>query len=148
MQKTVTDIQFETMLKHTGLSMTAPRRSVFDVLKNSHSPLTIKEIVDRIPNVHYVSVYRSIDALQKHNLIKQVPIGFKNKFELRDEFKPHHHHATCERCGKSVSIENSEIEDIMNKLTKGAGLKPTRHHFEAYGICRQCDEKSDIKDSR
>jgi Fe2+ or Zn2+ uptake regulation protein len=138
MQNTEQTILFEARLRENGLSLTAPRRAVFEVLNSSHNPLTIQEIVKQIDGVHYVSIYRTIDALSKHGLIKQVPIGFKNKFELSDDFKPHHHHATCEKCGVSVSIANPSIEQIMNRLTIDAGLKPTRHHFEVYGLCQKC----------
>jgi len=138
MQKQLDTLLFESRLKDSGLSMTATRISIFRVLSLSKVPLTIQDIAAKIDNAHIVSVYRSIDALHKHGLVKQVPIGFKNKFELSDDFKPHHHHATCEKCGKSVSIHSNRVEKLMNELTVNAGLTPTRHHFEAYGICEKC----------
>jgi Fe2+ or Zn2+ uptake regulation protein len=138
MQKQPDTLLFESRLKDSGLSVTATRISIFEVLTRSKVPLTIQDIVSKIDNAHFVSVYRSVDALHKHGLVKQVPIGFKNKFELSDDFKPHHHHATCEKCGKSVSIHSNKVEELMNELTIGAGLNPTRHHFEAYGICEDC----------
>lgn len=138
MQNTSQISHFEKRLRAEGLSVTKPRLAIFEVLGVAKSPLTIQEIVARVDGIHFVSIYRSVDSLQKHGLLKQVPIGFKNKFELSDDFKPHHHHATCEKCGKSVSINNSKVEQLMKQLTVQAGLKPTHHHFEAYGICGSC----------
>jgi len=140
MQKQSQQLLFESRLKQAKLSLTKPRRAIFDVLATTKTPLTIQEIAEQIDNVHFVSVYRSVDALYKKGLVKQVPIGFKNKFELSDDFKPHHHHATCEKCGISVSIHSNRAEELMDELTLNAGLTPTHHHFEAYGLCGNCKD--------
>ena len=112
------------------------------VLSESPHPLAIQEIASRTTDVHFVSVYRSIDALLKAGLIKQVPQGFKNRFELSDTFKPHHHHATCEFCGSSWEINSVELESLMKKLTIEVGLVPTKHHFEIDGVCANCQTEA------
>ena len=138
MQKTTDKTSYQDSLRQAGLSLTKTRAALFEVLSKSDNPLTIQEIVKQIDSAHFVSVYRSIDALTKAGIVKQVSIGFKNKFELSDQFKPHHHHVTCENCGRSLSVDDERIEQLMGELTKQAGFAPTHHHFEAYGICRQC----------
>jgi len=130
--------EFREQLHKKSLKITASRLSIYKVLVAAKGPLTIQEITKQIPDIHFVSVYRSVDALFKAGLIKQVPRGFKNHFELSDDFKPHHHHATCEICGKSREVEDSVVEKMLQQLTKRAGLEPTKHHFELFGICQQC----------
>lgn len=125
-------------MKQAGLRTTHVRKHIFAVLLGASQPLSIQTIVAQLPTAHYVSIYRSVDALHKAGIIKQVPRGFKNTFELSDMFKPHHHHATCESCGKSVEISDKRLEDLMRLLSVEAGLQPTRHHFELFGVCRLC----------
>ena len=132
---------FEARLRKANLRLTHVRRQIFAVLAETTKPLSVQEIIDCIDGVHFVSVYRSVDALLEAKLIKQVPQGFKNKYELSDDFKPHHHHAICERCGSSISIRSPQVEKLMKRVTVAAGLKPTKHHFETYGICQRCQSK-------
>lgn len=125
-------------MRAKGLKITPGRMDIFNVLLKSDRPLSIQEIAKEIPEVHYVSIYRSIDKLYRGGILTQVPQGFKNLFELNDTFKPHHHHATCEKCGKSLEINDDRIESLMKDITVSAGLIPTSHHFEMYGICTSC----------
>lgn len=134
--------EFSQRLKAVSLKVTPARLEIFTILSQSNSPMTIQEIVASGSSAHFVSIYRSIDAMHKAGILKQIPRGFKNCFELSDEFKPHHHHVTCEICGKSKDIESKSVEEILRKLTEKAGLTPTKHHFELFGICRDCRTKA------
>ncbi len=132
---------FRDRLQQTNLSVTKPRLMILELLSKSKEPLTMQEIVHKIPEVHFVSVYRSVDIMSKHRLLKQVAIGFKTKYELSDDFKPHHHHAVCQSCGKSKPIHSKKIEALMRDITLKAGLLPTGHDFEVYGLCKRCQIK-------
>lgn len=138
MQTTIDTQALSTTLHAHGMRLSDAKVQVFAILGDSPEPLTIQEVVERSKDLHFVSIYRAIDSLLKAALITQVPIGFKNKYELSDSFKPHHHHVTCEQCGKSFSVQSEEVEKLMDQLTLKAGLQPTHHHLEAYGICTVC----------
>lgn len=130
---------FISVMKACKLRVTDARQELFEFLSKTQQPVTAAEITKNLQgSQHFVSVYRNIDALLKAGVVKQVPQGFKNRYELSDLFKPHHHHVTCESCGNSVSVEDPRVESLMKELTKEAGLMPTKHHFELYGICKNC----------
>lgn len=129
---------FEADMKKSGLRITHVRQELFTILIKSGRPLSIQELVGKAKNAHFVSVYRSIDALHKAGVLKQVPRGFKNLFELSDTYRPHHHHATCEKCGNSTSIHDRRLEQLMSQLSIEKGLEPTKHTFELFGICNSC----------
>jgi Fe2+ or Zn2+ uptake regulation protein len=133
-------INFEADMKRSNLRITHVRQELFSLLKQADKPLTVQELVNRSKGSHFVSVYRSIDAMHKAGIIKQVPRGFKNLFELSDTYRPHHHHATCEGCGKSTSVHDPRLELLMSRLSKNSGLKPTKHTFELFGICHECQK--------
>lgn len=130
--------KFKSDMKRSGLRVTHVRLTLFSILNNSNRPLSIQELVEKAPNSHFVSVYRSIDALQKAEIVKQVPQGFKNLFELSESYKPHHHHASCEICNKSIAIDDPELENLLTKIATRVGLTPTKHTFELIGICQAC----------
>ena len=129
---------FRKNMRDAGLRVTAVRLAIFYVLLNSSDPLSVKEIVSKVNNGHFVSVYRSINALHNARIIKLVPRGFKNLYELSDEYKPHHHHATCNKCGKSVSIHDNRLEELMMDLSRKSGIAATQHTLEIYGMCLRC----------
>ena len=129
--------QFSSTLKASNMRSTPLRRQIYTCLSESTEPLTTKQIITQLDESHFVSIYRSLDALTRIGVLKRVPIGLKYKYELSDDFKPHHHHVTCEICGQSVGIESPEIEELMERITRDAGLRPTKHHFEAYGVCNR-----------
>lgn len=130
--------QFEKHMAASQLRVTNVRRRIFSVLYTSSRPLKIQEIIDQIDEGHFVSVYRSMHELQKARLIRQVPHGFDTYYELSDIFQPHHHHATCETCGATIDIHTEEMEQMLKRIYKSAGLQPTKHHLELFGICKNC----------
>ncbi|MCE7936706.1 transcriptional repressor [Candidatus Saccharibacteria bacterium CPR2] len=137
------NVQFEesvkNQLKISGLSVTTPRMNIAKILFLENKPMSIREIIRKTgKTAHFVTIYRTIDTLVKAKVLNQINIGFKNKYELSDMFRPHHHHAICEVCGQSTEIQNKKIEATLNSITEDAGLKPTRHQFELYGICSKC----------
>ena len=129
---------FKKQVAGSSLRLTKTRKQIFWVLFEAKKPMDMRAIIDKVNNAHFVSVYRSIDAMLSAGLIKQVPLGFKNTYELSDRFMSHHHHATCEICNRSWKINDEKIEKMAKELTLEVGLKPTKHHFETYGTCKKC----------
>lgn len=125
-------------LKAHGMSITKPRTRIFEYFLMAERPVTIQELVAENNTIHYATIYRTIHSLMQTGVIQQVPIGFTYTYELSDVFKPHHHHVTCEVCHKSMIVHSRDIENLMHRVTIQAGMQPTRHHFEAYGICQAC----------
>lgn len=140
------EFKFKQQLAEHQLRLTHVRKEIFQKLHEASRPLAIQDIAKNIHNAHFVSVYRSVDSMQKAGILKQVPQGFKNLFELSDLFRPHHHHATCKVCGTTKEVHDERIESLMKTLTKEAGLEPTEHHFEMYGVCKSC--QTEPKESR
>jgi Fur family ferric uptake transcriptional regulator len=135
--------RFKKELQNAGLRLTHNRQRIFEILALADRPLTISQIAVILKKeVHFTSVYRSVETLTQARLLREVPHGFKNYYELGEIFRPHHHHATCERCGRSTVVEDARIERLMRELTLHAGLMPTRHNFEMFGICRECRRNS------
>jgi Fe2+ or Zn2+ uptake regulation protein len=131
--------RFREEVQNAGLRLTHNRQRIFEVLACTDRPLTVQQIAKILSGeVHFTSVYRSVETLTQARLLREIPRGFKNYYELGEIFRPHHHHATCEQCGKSMAVNDVRIERLMRELTLRAGLMPTRHNFEMFGVCREC----------
>lgn len=137
------DAVFKEKLTTHNLRLTRNRQEIFRILVTADRPLLIQEIIAANTGpTHFTSIYRSISSLQTANIVREIPRGFKVYYELGEDFRPHHHHATCEKCGKTVPVDNEKVEQLLHDLTIKAGLRPTKHHFELFGVCKQCLKKS------
>ena len=125
-------------LKESGLKMTPNRRELFVTLKDAGRPLLPSEICERLPEINPSSVYRNLDLLSRARMVRVVPRGFRTLYELGEMFIGHHHHIVCEKCGKSVGVASEELERLLFRMAKNAGMVMREHHLELSGICEEC----------
>lgn len=128
-----------SILKEHGYSLTNPRKSVFAAMSGqeamSVAQLTamLKDKIDR------TSVYRTIDLFEKLGIVNRIQIGWKYKLELSGQFSHHHHHATCLKCGASITFhENQQTEDSIHQIADNLGFKLQSHSLELRGVCKNC----------
>jgi Fe2+ or Zn2+ uptake regulation protein len=138
-------IKYEEILRNAGLRNTRPKRQVFERLLVANSPLLTKTIAHSLPDIAQSTVYRVLQSFVRANIVKIVPRGFKTLYELSEDFNQHHHHVSCEKCGRSVAIHSAELEQMLSELTLRSGMRPTRHHLELYGLCKRCVRRPKIK---
>lgn len=125
-------------IRSAGFRMTNLKKDIFLVLMKEGHALSIQSIIKQLSEYDQVSVYRSIDVLRKAGVIKLVPHGFKNLYELSDLFNPHHHHISCDKCGKVTEINDDQLENNLRFLANTNHYTLTSHHLELHGICKNC----------
>ena len=135
------DEHFKAVLVQSHNRLTTPRRELFMILKAASSPLSIAEMVKRAPQIERTSVYRTVQLFQQLGIIKVVPYGWKQRYELTEPFLPHHHHMHCERCGATIEVDSDRIEQLVQRLAQEEGFHVTGHHFEINGVCETCSTK-------
>ena len=100
-------------LAHSGLRMTAQREHVYKTLLNQTDHPTADDVYLRVkadmPEISMATVYNTLDALVKCNLIKQVNVE-RSATRYCSNLKEHCHFF-CEECGN--------IHDINFKKDKG-----------------------------
>jgi len=133
---------YETLyrtLKEHGYSLTKPRQAVFEALVDTE-PQSMAEIIEATQGLlDRASVYRIIALFERLGIVNRIQMGWKYKLELSDSFSYHHHHATCLRCGRIVTLpENNDLEQKIQILALINGFIIKDHQLEIRGLCPKC----------
>lgn len=129
---------FATILKSSGVSVTTARRAIFQTLLDTDEPLKNGEIARRTPSVDRASVYRTLELFAKLSITETIIRGWTPFTELAEPFKAHHHHISCEQCGKIVEIENNTLEDVLGLIAGRHHFTLSKHTVELTGTCSDC----------
>ncbi len=132
------DRLYET-LKSSGYSVTHPRKQIFDELHAS-GPVTTATLSQKCAEaLDRATVYRTVSLFERLGIVNRIWHGFKSQLELSEIFTPHHHHATCQNCGKTIDIVNPELENTISKLSREQGFLAIGHVIELTGYCKVCN---------
>lgn len=96
------------------------------------------QLVERVPAADRASVYRAVDLFERLGVVQRLNTGWKYKLELTDKFAAHHHHLTCLQCGHTTPMNQTELEQVLEKLAASHGFTPTAHQIEIQGYCSNC----------
>ena len=125
-----------------GERLTPLRRTVLELVWQSHEPIKAYDILSQLSEVHPASapttVYRALDFLQA--------LGLVHKIESLNAYlgccvpgEPHRSiFLICRDCG-SVSEEESEVTlDSLNQLSSSSDFKIDHMNLELHGRCGKC----------
>jgi Fur family ferric uptake transcriptional regulator len=131
-------------LTELGLRMTRQRRVILQVMDDAEQHLDVDQIFERAriidPDVHLVTVYRTIDLLKKHGLIDELDLlhlrGDRHYYETHG---PRDHiHVACLKCGKVREFESRLYEQLKSQIERDFGMKVTVSRTEVGGYCAEC----------
>lgn len=132
--------KFVQILKDNDVSVTSVRRLIFDALAEADKPLKNGEVAALVPSVDRASVYRTLELFNRLGITTTIIRGWTPFSELAEPFKAHHHHITCERCGKVVEIENDTLEDVLGIVAARHDFSLKKHVVELTGLCGDCQK--------
>jgi Fur family ferric uptake transcriptional regulator len=128
---------FVQLLKSNRQSVTQARLKVFSALLGQE-PMSMHQLVGSVPTIDRASVYRIVELFEGLGIVQRLHTGWKYKLELSDTFADHHHHMTCTRCGNTTTMNEGELEQLMDRLAAHYDFTPTAHQIEIQGICKVC----------
>lgn len=134
---------FRTMLMDAGYSRTRARRLVFEALLGQE-PLSMHQLVQRTREVDRSSVYRAVELFERLGIVQRLNTGWKYKVELTDKFSAHHHHVTCTVCGKTIAMNEEQLEAFIESIAHSHGFVPEAHQIEIQGKCQACVAQQSI----
>jgi len=119
------------------IKLTKQRQIVYDVLKNSSTPLNAEMVFNLIPNnsIDLSTIYRSISYLEKNNMILRFHFTGKSFYILNT--KSHHHYFVCTNCLTFKPI-SCILDGTIDHLKEKHKFLVTNHEITIYGLCEKC----------
>ncbi len=120
------------------------RRVLVDALAAAGRPLTVPEILDRVPDLPQSSAYRNVTALIEAGVARRVATdGDHWRVELAEELAGHHHHLVCEACGRVEDVEapaalEAALGETARAIAAGQDFEVRDHRLDLVGLCAGC----------
>ena len=131
-------LKVKQTLKEAKSSATKSRLAVFNYLA-AHGPCSTGTLANQLrKDVDRATVYRTVELYEKLGIVNRIWHGFKNQIELSEIFTPHHHHAVCQQCGKTIDIASPELESALAGLARKHQFLTLNHSVELSGYCSDC----------
>lgn len=130
--------ELEAIFARNGVRLTNPRKVIFRALHETNTPLSASMIAKQCESIDRVSVYRSLELFIRLGIARNVPIGWKQRYELTDPFKSHHHHLSCISCGCLIDVRSLKFEQLVNAVVAEYDFVASDHTFEVRGHCKKC----------
>jgi Fur family ferric uptake transcriptional regulator len=85
------------------------------------------------------SVYRALNLLTDLGLVHRAAVGDSPvRYDLVDPERGHHHHLVCDRCGRTVAFQDSQLEAAIERVSKRVGYVVDSHDVTLRGACADC----------
>lgn len=141
---TLTGKSIANILRRQGYKLTPQRRAVLDAIALSHDHLTPADIHDRVrhehPGIGLVTIYRTLDILDKLGLICEVHSGGNCRSYLLRRPQEHHHHLICSDCGTVADFIDCGLSELEQKVSRETGFEIEGHLLEFAGRCQNCQK--------
>lgn len=123
-------------LRTCGLRLTTPRRLVLEALFAADGPASAEYIATGA-QLDLTSVYRNLEALEQHGLVRHVHLGHgPGLYALVG--RGEHEYLSCERCGAVVAVTPDQLDPVRDQIVDLFGYRASFTHFAIVGLCPDC----------
>ncbi|MDD3264763.1 MAG: Fur family transcriptional regulator [Dehalococcoidales bacterium] len=132
-------------LRREGYKITPQRRAIIQIMEATESHMTPLEIYSRTNSssgISLVTIYRTLDTLEKAGLICQFNTQSGHTSYLLRRPRSHHHHLVCSVCGLVVNIGECGLEEVEERVSKDTGFKIVSHTLDMSGVCPECQKNN------
>ncbi len=132
-------------LKDVGLKQTAQRDTILRTFLETRDHLSTDElhrlVQKKDSGIGYTTVYRTLKLLAECGLASEVAFHdgiarYEHQYNRRS-----HHHMVCTNCGSSVEFFSQEVGQLEREIGRKYNYLTTRHTFQIYGLCEDCQKK-------
>ncbi len=133
----------ERLIDHE-LRYTSGRRAIVEGLRAAAGPVTLPELLDRVPDLAQSSAYRNLSLLEEAGVVRRLVHGGEHaRYELAEALTEHHHHLVCESCGLVRDVTFSDrvertLDAAIAKVAQAERFTPRGHTLDVYGECADC----------
>ena len=132
----------------TKVYKTKQRAVIESLLKKSKGHLTVEEICKKLEktgeNVGRTTVYRTLEKLEKEGIVRKYSaVGESSCYQYVQSTHEcnNHFHLKCEKCGKLIHLECSELNAISTHVAQHHGFSVNPFKTVFYGVCEVCGAK-------
>lgn len=139
--------QAEAICQRKGVRFTKLREQVFQLIWQSHKPITAYKLLDLIKDSDFSAtpptVYRTLDFLMEQGLIHRINSlnAYVGCCQLGNS-----HTGTfmiCQQCGQAQEVDDQGISDAIRDISKGFQFQVNGYATEIYGVCPSCHQATD-----
>ncbi len=133
---------FTEFIKKKSLKMTGQRKTILLTFLEMKHHVSPEELYNRVKardsKIGIATVYRVLKLLNQSGIAREV--NFRDGFARYESNynREHHDHLVCQKCGATVEIVDSTIEEMQEKLAVKYGYDLKDHEMLLYGICSKC----------
>ena len=137
--------QVAARLKATGYRLTPQRLAVLRTLIGSDQHPSVEQIYRRVrqdfPTTSLATVYKTLECLKGLREVLELPLGGASRYDGR---KPEPHaHLICTACGRIEDLD-IDLAGTIQAVAQERGYAEIRQGLEFYGVCPQCQERSQV----
>lgn len=124
-----------------SLKKTRSRVAILELLAEASEPMDASELLfamrERGIDIWLSTVYRSLESLEKANLIENCRLPGSDSLRFSFRSGGHLHYAVCLNCHKMLPLPSCPLQEIDPYLEQ-EGFQMSGHKVELYGLCREC----------
>jgi Fur family ferric uptake transcriptional regulator len=124
------------------------RRFIAELIQNlpQGTHLTANEVYDRVQqaglNLSLSTVYRTLGLLKAEGVVQALSGEHGSRYEAHDDDYDHDH-LICLSCGYTIEFVDDLLKGFGQVLAKKSGYEFKRSRFDLYGLCHECQSKSE-----
>lgn len=131
------------LLKSKKLKVTPQRLAIFHMLYHTKSHPSAETIYNSLRDTHptmsLATVYKTLDALVKSDLVQQLNVG-EDSFRY-DATPQSHPHMICTECHAVHDMALDFIDEFRDKVRQHTDFVLSHEQLYFYGICPSCQVK-------
>lgn len=131
------------LLEGKGYRLTPQRLIILTALQKSGDHISAEDVFKQVrrqyPTINISTIYRTLELLEKINLVTSTDLGDGTKqYHYIESSK--HHHLVCKSCGDIMELSGSHLQPLKDVLYKEYKFKTNLNHLVIYGLCRRCQD--------
>jgi Fur family ferric uptake transcriptional regulator len=132
------------LLGQAGLRRTPVRKSVLDILSQDKQPLTVPQILERLPaGTDVITLYRTLKTFTEKKLVHKVrgdDQAWRYGMGSAKETGRHGHaHFVCDDCGTVECLDDTPVPSPALKQSKARpGYRVSYSELLVHGTCPDC----------
>lgn len=123
-------------VRRGGMRLSTARRLVLEALFAAEGPVSAVHLA-RVLLIDESSVYRNLEVLERHGLIRHVHLGHGPGLYVlvgRDEVE----YLYCHRCAEVTAASPGRLDAVRREIRREFGYETRFTHFAIVGLCEPC----------